>query len=128
MTFTTKAVPVAMLLALAIPTFVHAAPKADLSATMPNLVIEAGNQQSSTSLAIHSLGGADAGAFHVKLELAGVTYEVALAGLQAGGIIPVQIPGQRDGKPFNVKITVDCDAQVAESDEGDNSAQFAYLQ
>ena len=57
MTFTTKAVPVAMLLALAIPTFVHAAPKADLSATMANLVIEAGNQQSSTSLATFCLTG-----------------------------------------------------------------------
>ena len=115
----TKSFALLAILALSITPFVaQAGPKSAPVAGMPNLTIQ---DDTHGSLAIVNAGLADAGAFHVRIQLdSGATYYVGLAGLAAGAVMPVQIPAAKDGKPFSFTISVDCDNQVTESDETDN--------
>jgi hypothetical protein len=125
----TKSFALLAVLALCLtPIMSFAGPKNAPVEGMPNLMVQSGVQAAATSLAIVNAGLADAGAFHVRIVLdGGATYYVGLAGLAAGAEMPIQIPAASDGKPFSFTISVDCDNEVTESDEGDNSTTLHFV-
>ena len=115
-------------LSLTTPFTSYAGPKSAPVEGMPNLTVEHSNHASATELTIVNAGLADAGAFHVRIVLDGsATYYVGLAGLAAGASMPVQIPAAKDGKPYAITISIDCDNEVTESDETDNLASFNFI-
>ena len=123
----TKSFALLAVLALCLtPIMSFAAPKSAPVQGMPNLTVDGSNH--SGSLAIVNTGLVDAGAFHVRIVLdSGATYYVGLAGLAVGAQTPIQIPAAKDGKPFSFTISVDCDNEVTESDEADNSADLHFV-
>jgi hypothetical protein len=137
----TKSFALLAVLALCLTPFMSYAdsPKSAPVAGMPNLTVERSYHASATEFAIVNNGLADAGAFNVHIELStGAVYNVTLAGLAAGAVMPVQIPAAQDGKPFGITIDVDyvLDAatsqavsggQVVESDESDNEISFQFI-
>ena len=120
--------PALTALSLVTPFAAIAGPKPQLDAALPNLGVERTNVASQTWVHIRNTGAVASLPCHARIQLDnGAIFHFEIWGLQAGEEMAFQMPAAQDGKPYSFTVTVDCEQEVAESDESDNVESLRYV-
>ena len=120
--------PALAALTLVTPLAASARPRAPISGTLPNLMIDRTRTASQTMVNIRNNGSAASTTCHVRIVLeTGGVFHFGIWGLQPGEACSMLLPSLQKGKPYAFTITVDCDQEVAESNENDNVESMRFI-